>query len=415
MGAIIFSVLSVIAMAAAPSWAAGPVFSDTGPGAAAYGAASGYPPGPRSAPVPQINMVGTYSHWHEKYPNRPVPRPPVPSPLRRAAEELTLSYTFKGGTHDLPDYLARHPATALLIAQGDTILFEHYQYARTDRDPMVSQSMAKTIVAMLLGIAVREGAIRSISQPAADYVPELADTEYGRTPIRALLHMASGVAFREVYDVPDSDNALLSRMLFGPTGPGPARAVAMFNTREVPPDTRFHYAGAETEVLGLIVAAAVKMPLADYLRTRIWQPMGAEANAFWTIDNTGHETAFCCVAAVARDWARFGLLLAYDGAWNGRQIVPRQWVLDATTVQAPFLAPGAATPFAGYGYQTWLLPGPRRQFALLGVHGQAVLVDPEAKLVLVHTAVRLPASKDPAAAELYGLWRALTVRFAEAR
>ena len=202
--------------------AAGASFSETGPDAAAYGAAEGYPPGPRTAPLPQAHMVGTFSHFAEKYPHRAAARPATPSPLRRAAEVLALSYVFGGQTRDMADYLNRHPATGLLIARGDTILFEQYQYARTDQDQFMSQSMAKTITAMLVGIAVAEGAIGSIGQPAADYVPTLAGTEYGKTPVRALLRMASGVAFHEVYDG-TGDNARLKRMLFGPANPGPAQ------------------------------------------------------------------------------------------------------------------------------------------------------------------------------------------------
>jgi CubicO group peptidase (beta-lactamase class C family) len=241
-------------------------------------------------------------------------------------------------------------------------------------------------------------------------VPALAGSEIGKTPIRALLHMASGIAFKEVYDAP-GDNQRLNLMLFTRANPGPAQAVAMFNTREEAPDTRFHYAGIDTEVLGLVVTQAVKMPLTDYMRTRIWQPMGAEADAAWTVDTTGQETAFCCINAVLRDWARVGMMLANDGAWNGKQIVPRQWVLDATTPQAPFLTPGVATRFYGYGYQIWLLPGPGRQFALLGIHGQTIFVDPVSKLVLVHTAVRVQATVDQTAVELRALWKALVARF----
>jgi len=407
------ALVAALLIAARPSLAAGPVFSDTGPDAAAYGAAAGYPVGPRmAAPLPQNIMVGTYSHWSDKYAHRSVPRPAVASSLPRATEELALSYRYQAEQRDLLDYLSRHPSTGMLIAHNDTILFEHYQYARTDRDKMLSQSMAKTITAMLVGIAVQEGAIRSIDQPAADYVPELAGTEYGKTPIRALLHMASGIAFREVYDTPGSDNARFGQMLFGPSNPGAAHAVATFNTREAPPDTRFNYAGTETEVLGLIVAAATKTTLSDYLKTRIWHPMGAEADATWTIDTSHQEPGFCCISAVLRDWARIGLLLVHNGTWNGRQIVPQQWVLDMATPQADFLQPRTMTKFYGYGYQTWIFPGPRRQFALLGVHGQAVFVDPAANLVLVHTAVRVKASGDPAAAELVALWQALVAKFA---
>jgi CubicO group peptidase (beta-lactamase class C family) len=326
--------------------------------------------------------------------------------LRRADAEIALTYRFRDNVHTLDDYLERNPVTGLLIAQGDEILFEHYRYARTDADRFVSQSMAKTVTALLLGIAVEEGAIKSIDQPAADYVPELAGTEYGKTPIRALLHMSSGVKFREVYDG-TGDNAALSRMLFGADNPGATAAVAQFNTREAPPDTRFSYAGVETEVLGLVVARATGQSLADYLRSRIWQPMGAESDANWVTDTRGAEVAYCCFSAVLRDWARLGLMLAHDGAWNGRQIVPRAWLLAGTTV-APndsHLRPATDKRVFGYGYQVWVFNGPRRQFALLGIHGQSIFVDPEAHLVMVQTAAWV--SPTGSRAETIALWRAL--------
>jgi CubicO group peptidase (beta-lactamase class C family) len=224
------------------------------------------------------------------------------------------------------------------------------------------------------------------------------------------LHMASGVAFTEVYDGAD-DNAKLGRQRFAPNGPGAVRALADFSEREAPQGTRFHYASSESQVLGLVLANAVHMPLAAYLQNRIWQPMGAEADAAWGVDPAGLEVASCCLNAVLRDWARFALLLAHDGMWNGRQIIPRQWVLDATTPSAPFLAPAVAPPHLGYGYQVWLQPGARRQFSLRGVHGQAIFVDPQARLVLVHTAVRLRPANDPQAVELGELWRALVARY----
>ncbi len=391
--------------------AAGPVFSDGGPDAAAYGAAQGYPAErPRTAIIPQADLVGDYSRLDTIYPFHLVAKPQVAAPLRRAPSEISLTYQYRGARYTLDDYLQRNPTTGLLIARGDTILFEHYQYGRTDHDRLTSWSMAKTVTSMLVGIAVADGAIRSIDEPAADYVPELAGSEYGKTPIRALLHMASGVAFTEVYDGQD-DNARLARMRVGPHNPGAAQALAQFNTREVPAGTRFHYASSETQVLGLVVANAVHMPLARYFESRIWQPMGAEADATWIVDSQGTEIASSGINATLRDWARFGLLLAYDGAWNGRQIIPRPWVLDATSVEARYLAPGTATRIYGYGYQVWLRAGSRRQFALLGVHGQTIFVDPAAHLVLVHTAVRVKPSQDPAAAELGALWQELVAHY----
>jgi CubicO group peptidase (beta-lactamase class C family) len=193
---------------------------------------------------------------------------------------------------------------------------------------------------------------------------------------------------------------------------GAAAVLGQFNTRVAEPDTLFHYTGLNSELLGLVLTNATHMRPADYLASRIWSRIGTEADAAWVTDATGQEVTSCCLDAVLRDWARFALLLANDGAWDGQQIIPRQWVLDATTAAAPgaMLAPHTATPFYGYGYQVWTLPRPRRQFALIGIHGQMIFVLPAAKLVLVHTAVRPLPVGDPMATELVSLWTALVTQ-----
>ena len=389
-----------------------PVFSDTGPNADEYGASEGYPVGSASVVAQMRDLVGTYSHFDEIVRARVVTRAPATWSFRRVPAELEMSYSFQGERYSIDDYLRRNPVTGLLIAKDDTILYEHYQYARTDRDRFLSQSMAKTITSMLIGIAVGEGKIKSIDDDVQTYLPDLAGTEYGKTSIRALLHMSSGVAFREVYDGKD-DIAQLGRDLFGTSARSAVASVAQFNTRTAPPGTVWHYASVETEILGLVLRAATGTPVGDYLRDKIWQPIGTEADASWAIDSTGQEVTFCCFNAVLRDYARFGRLLAYDGAWEGRQLIPRQWLLDATTVNPgdAYLAPGAATGFYGYGYQVWLLPGTKRRFVLLGIRGQMIFVDPDLKLVMVHTAVR-PKPADPEASrEAIALWLALEQQF----
>ncbi|HMM87811.1 serine hydrolase domain-containing protein [Bradyrhizobium sp.] len=384
--------------------ALGPVFSNTGPDAEIYGAAAGFPAGDRTTASQPQHLVSTYTHFGELFPSRPVRRAETPWPFKRAAEP-SISYTFRSEKFAIKDYLDRNPTTGLLIARDDTILYEHYQYARSDRDRFLSQSMAKTITAMLIGIAVSEGKIKSIDDTVSAYVPGLATTEYGKTSIRSLLHMSSGVAFTENYDGND-DIAQLSRDLFVAPGKDPIASVAQFNTRIAPPGTKWHYASVETEVLGLVLRAVTGGPVADYLHDRIWQAIGAEADASWAIDGTGQEITFCCFNAVLRDYARLGRLLAHDGAWEGRQLIPRQWLLDATTVQPAdaYLAPKTATPYFGYGYQVWLLPGEARRFALLGIRGQAILVDPASKLVMVHTAVRQKPAEPGSYAETLALW-----------
>jgi CubicO group peptidase (beta-lactamase class C family) len=412
MFALAGSVLPAHAQDAAGGGVApGPVFSDSGPYAAEYGAAAGFAPGSLVTASQIEHLVATYSHFDELVKSRPVPRAATPWLFKRAAEPA-IAYTFRSEPRSIGDYLSRHPTTGLLIAKDDTILYEHYQYARTDHDRFLSQSMAKTITSMLIGIAVEEGKIKSIDDPVSAYVAGLANTEYGNTPIRDLLHMSSGVAFSETYDGHD-DIAKLSRDLFGDPGKDPVASVAQFNTRSAPPGTKWYYASVETEILGLVLRAATGQPVADFLHDRIWDAIGTEADASWATDSTGQETTFCCFNATLRDYARFGRLLAHDGAWEGRQLIPRQWLLDATTVSPanPYLAPNVVTPYFGYGYQVWLLPGEPRSFVLLGIRGQMILVDPASRLVMVHTAVfRKPAEED-SLAEPLALWRAVVAQF----
>ncbi|TWB60944.1 CubicO group peptidase (beta-lactamase class C family) [Rhizobium sp. ERR 922] len=386
-----------------------PVFSATGPDAEAYGEKLGYPVGlPLSE---QRNMIGNFSHADKLAPTHMIAAAEHPLPLLRAPSEISVKFTFGTETGSLSKYLDTNPTTGLLIAHNDTILFEHYQYGRTDRDRLVSQSMAKTLTAMMIGIAISEGAIHSIDDTVETYVPELKGTEMGVTPIRALLHMASGIAFTENFGNPD-DNVHLSNSLLGPEKLDPITAVSRFNKRVAPPDTVWHYSNLDTEGLSLVLTHATHMSMADYLQTRIWQPMGAEASANWQVDSTGQEVGYCCFSATLRDYARFGLLLAHDGALNGRQIIPRQWLLDATepVKQGSFLAVNHETNPWGYGYQTWLMPGPRRTFFLDGKAGQRILVDPTTHLVLVHTAVRAKPG-DVGSAELVELWSGVLKQF----
>jgi CubicO group peptidase (beta-lactamase class C family) len=415
--ALVFAAIVFAACtASAPSSSAPPSsaqvrVSPGGPDAEQYGAASGYPIGGRTTYFQVAFLVGSHSHLDEVFEGRLIQRASAPSRLARSPAEPEVRYDYRGESLGLDQYLARNPATGLLIARDDTILVERYQYARNEAHRFTSWSMAKTVTSMLIGIAIAEGRIRSVDDPAGTYVPGLAGTEYGRTSLRHLLQMSSGVRFLEEYSGRD-DISRLAADTFFLIGPGGVRAVTQFNERALPSGTKFSYASVESQVLGLVLTQAVGRPVAAYLQEKIWQPIGAEADATWLVDRAGQEATFCCLNAVLRDYARLGLLLAHDGNWRGRQLIPAAWIRDATTVRPdqPHLAPRTATRFFGYGYQTWIFPETwmapeeRRMFALLGVRGQAIFVDPSRRLVMVHTAVRKQAV-DPAGAEAVALWR----------
>lgn len=387
------------AQTAPTSQTAGPRFRSDGPNADAFGRAEGYPICKGIDYVDQSRCrVGALSRYDTLFPARTIPAPKQPAPLARAASELVIRYGFGGLDLTLDDYLDRQPVTGLLIAKGNTILAERYQYARTDTDRMASFSMAKSVLALLIGNAVKDGAIRSVDDIAETYVVGLKDTEYGRTPIKALLMMTSGVAFSEEYENRSSDINKLVRLTIEPGSPGSLAAVRQFNTRRDAPGTRFSYSSAESLVLGLVLAAATGRTVSDYASEKLWQPLGAEADATWNIDATGQEITFAYVNAVLRDWARLGLMLANRGNWQGKTIVPEDWLAASAANAIP-----SDTPPTRYGYQIWYSPDARR-FALQGLRGQFVFVDPDLKLVLVQTAL---SGSPQATAELFALWSAL--------
>jgi len=388
-------------------------FATGGHDAEAFGAHAGYPKGDRATFRNIELLVGSHSHLDEIVPARLIHRAPTPSRLVRITEPK-VTYRFQGASLTVDDYLARTPTTGLLVARGNTILVERYQYGRTDRHRLTSWSMAKTVTAMLVGIAIAERCIRSVDDLAATYVPELAGTEYGRTSLRHLLQMSSGVRFSEEYTGGD-DIARLAATTYLLRGRGGSTAVRPFNDRAAEAGTRFSYASAETQVLGLVLRGATDRPVAEYLQSKVWQEIGTEADASWLIDNSGQEATCMGLNAVLRDYGRLGLLLAHDGNWEGRQIIPAAWVMDATTVRGdqPHLRPGTATPVFGYGYQIWILRGERRMFMLWGIRGQRIFVDPQSKLVMVNTAVhKLPVDLPPLV-ESGALWYALVRQLGE--
>jgi CubicO group peptidase (beta-lactamase class C family) len=111
--------------------------------------------------------------------------------------------------------------------------------------------------------------------------------------------MASGVAFSEDYASPSSDINKLARLTLENPGDSLA-AVKQFNTRRSPPGARFSYSSAETLVLGLVLAAATKRTISDYAAEKLWQPLGAEADATWIIDATGQDSAMEARSAAER-------------------------------------------------------------------------------------------------------------------
>jgi CubicO group peptidase (beta-lactamase class C family) len=219
--------------------------------------------------------------------------------------------------------------------------------------------------------------------------------------------MSSGITFTERYDGQD-DIAKLSRS-FATGSPTVISQLTSFSDRHSASGAKFIYASAETEVLGRVLTGATGRNMADLTSEWLWQPLGAEYDAFWCNGRDGQAGAYFCFNASLRDWGRLGLMMANDGKVGERQIIPAEYLRDATDIarQPAAFAPYRATPYLGYGYQIWLLPLKERTFAFQGINGQTLFVQPATGIVMVQTAVYAQASgqQDPEPyAEREAMW-----------
>jgi CubicO group peptidase (beta-lactamase class C family) len=324
-----------------------------------------------------------------------------------------INYRYQDKSYTLADYLERQRATGLLVLKNGEIIAEHYRYGRREDARFLSFSMAKSITALLIGMAQARGHIASLDDPAEKYVKALAGSPYGATSVRHLLRMSSGLTFTERNDGTD-DLTRLSRAFAGLPGPNSIDVLRSITRRHADAGDKFVYASAETHVLGLVLTGATGRTMSDLTSEWLWQHIGAEHDAFWRIDVDGQEQSYSGFNATLRDWGRLGLLLANDGKVQGkdgaRQVIPMDYLLDATDSSRQPLAfrPRQATPYFGYGYQFWLLPLRERTFAFQGIYGQAVYVQPSTGVVMVLTSVwegAGPGQNRQPYSERESLWR----------
>lgn len=274
--------------------------------------------------------------------------------------------------------LKQTDTAALLVVQGGAVRHEWYAAGSGPEQLRTSFSTVKSVVATLMGLAIADGLVRSVDDPVTRYVPELLeqDPRYADVTIRHLLTMSSGLRYVE-RPLPWSDDA---QTYYGTD----LRATALGSEIIEPPGRSFHYNNYNLLLEGLVLERAVGRPVSEYLSERLWRPMGAEADASWSLDSdrSGFEKMESGLNAVARDYARFGLLYTRGGRADGRQVVPEHWVRQATSAQA------AGGPADLYAFHWWTRAGrghllPEGHALAQGNLGQYVYVAPDRDVVIV--------------------------------
>ena len=305
-----------------------------------------------------------------------------PLPVNDTPVDLPVSFDFDGQPLDVEGFLQVTGTNGLLILQNDEILFEQYFQGHNPEQRHISWSVAKSFTSALLGIAVEEGHIKSIQEPVTNYLPILKGSGYDGVSIKDVMQMSSGVKFNEDYGDFHSDINRMGR-IFAMNGPLDEFVAGLVRERE--PGTVNHYVSMDTQVLGMVLAAATQTSVTQYMEEKLWSKLGVEQNAYWLIDSKGMEMTFGGLNVTLRDYARFGRLYLNYGNWNGEQIVPRQWVEDSWTMDAPHLLPKEKSPETGlgwgYGYQWWI-PA-EGEYMAVGVYNQFIYIKPDQNLVIV--------------------------------
>ena len=270
-----------------------------------------------------------------------------------------------------------------MLLKSGTVAIEEYA-GGADRDTrFLWFSVTKSVFSTLVGAAVAEGRLR-VAELAAAHVPELNGTAYRRVRIGDLLRMASGVGFCEDDDSPDSHIAEFIRIIA--RGDGGLRNLCLSLSAERAPGRHFNYSSMDTEVLGIVLSTATQQNVSEYLSQRIWQPMGAESDAGWIVDQPGRlgrEVVSGGLCATLPDMARFGRLVSnVDRA--GVEVVHSGWWRRALAASGPRACGRLLPEFGfGYGYHWWLLKKPRPLAVAMGNFGQFLIVDRENDLVFV--------------------------------
>jgi CubicO group peptidase (beta-lactamase class C family) len=310
-----------------------------------------------------------------RFPARPIPAGDDPSALPLGTE-LDLPAPA-GGDPGLDGFLRRTDTLAFLVVQDDRLVYERYFGGSKRQTLQTSFSVAKSFLSTLVGIAIDEGSIGSIDDPVTEHVPELLerDPRFERITLRDLLSMSSGLRYVE-QSLPflpwgDDINTYYGTDL---------RELALTETRiERAPGEVWLYNNYNPLLLGLVLERAAGTSVSDFMATRLWQPLGAEYDATWSLDSetSGFEKLESGLNVAPVDYARFGVLFLHGGEWDGTRIVSQDWVRDATAADA------TADPARHYQAFWWIDTERPGRFYALGNFGQYIYVAPDAEAVIV--------------------------------
>jgi CubicO group peptidase (beta-lactamase class C family) len=295
--------------------------------------------------------------------------------LRKAPRQIDFTFEYDGKTWTVDDYMKAYNVSGVVVLKDGKIVLERYGLGRKPEDRWTSFSVAKSVTSTLVGAAIRDGKIKSLSSPVTDYIPELQGSGYDGVTVRQLLMMSSGVKWNEDYADPKSD---VANSVTLPLEPGSNPLVRYMSRlpRAHEPGSFFNYNTGETDLVGILVSNAVGKSLSEYASEKLWKPYGMERDAIWVLDPAGHERGGCCMSITLRDYARVGQFILDGGKAGGKQILPANWTMEATTPQIT-----NGTRERGYGYFWWMPDN--GAYEARGIFGQSITTFRDDRIIVV--------------------------------
>jgi CubicO group peptidase (beta-lactamase class C family) len=326
---------------------------------------------------PPVQLEG-YKHLDKIFATRRAHRrEPVSSLPAHARSINDIEFEDKNTKISLQDFMNLEHVAGLLVLKSGKIALERYALGLTEKDRWTSMSMVKSITSTLVGCALHDGVFQNLEVQTTRYIPELIGTAYEGVTLRQLLTMSSGVEWNEDYTDPLSDVNLHYEAVIAAREPGGIIRHLRTLERIHEPGTQFHYNSAETFVIGAMITRATGKFLADYLGEKIWSKIGAEQDLLYILESDGgQDVGGSSANAVLRDYGRFGLFISGNGKVGDTQVLPVDWIVEATKASAPNFGGNGG----GYGYQWWILDD---GFAALGFAGQQLYVNPAEEIVVV--------------------------------
>ncbi|WP_371926711.1 serine hydrolase domain-containing protein [Pseudomonas sp. ANT_H12B] len=288
----------------------------------------------------------------------------------------------------------------IVVMHRGKVVYERYFGVLKPDGQHAAMSVTKSVVGTLGAMLVAQGQIDADKQ-VAEYVPELAASAFGSATVRQVLDMTTGLQYSEDYADPNAEvwaHAKAGSPLPKPEDySGPRSYYEFLQTVQLQGKhgNTFGYKTVNTDVLGWVIARVTGRNVAQLLSERIWSRLGAEQDAYFTVDSIGTPFAGGGLNTGLRDLARFGEMLRNDGTFNGQQIVPKALVDDIRRGgDKQAFAKAGYDQLKGWSYRSmwWVTNKEGGAFMARGVHGQRIYVDPKAEMVIVRYASHPVAS-----------------------